>query len=199
MPNTIDDLLTVSARIRATRKNLAMSQKALAKLAGMSQSTVARVESDIVDLNPSYKTIYEITEALSNYAAGGAQKGGLLGKRAHEIMHRNLVSISPNDSAEKAMTIMKSNDYSQLAVFTKSKKVIGTITQKKLLEASTQHPDMRRVKVRDLLEAALPQVDKDTPLAKIKSMLENWDAVLVVEDGKIVGVITIYDVFRLLG
>ncbi len=200
MSIAIDSLEEMSLKIKNARKSLGLSQKALAKASGMSQSTIARTESDVKSLNPSYRTIYEMVEALNNHDTEERRKGNQLDfKKAYELMHKNIVYIYPEDTAEKALDLMKGGDFSQLAVFNKKKNVVGTIRQKRLLEVATQLPDrLGQIKVRELLDAALPQVDKNTPLSKIKPMLENWDAVLVVEESKIIGIITVYDVFKIL-
>jgi predicted transcriptional regulator len=46
------------------------------------------------------------------------------------------------------------------------------------------------------MKAPLPQIDKETEIIKIKPILENWDALLVVEGGKAIGIVTIYDILK---
>lgn len=200
MAIAVDTLEEMSLKIKNARKSLGISQKALAKASGMSQSTIARVETDVRSLNPSYSTMYEIIEALNNYDTEERRaKTSLDARQARELMHKQLVFLGPDDTAEKAMALMKENDFSQIPVVNKKQSVIGTVNQKRLLEVATQLPDrVGQIRVKDLLETSLPQVDKNTPLSKIKPMLESWDAVLVVEESKVIGIITVYDVFRIL-
>ncbi|MEM3744292.1 MAG: CBS domain-containing protein, partial [Candidatus Micrarchaeaceae archaeon] len=110
-----------------------------------------------------------------------------------------VIHVNPEDTAEKALEIMRKNDFSQLPVLNHRMGVVGTVYQKRLIsEMLSGKRNALDVPVKTLVEAALPQVDADTPIQKMKPILENWDAVLVSHDRKIVGIITIYDIFKIL-
>ncbi|MGC8587333.1 MAG: CBS domain-containing protein [Candidatus Micrarchaeia archaeon] len=184
-------------RIKNARKALGLSQKQLAKLAGVSQSEIARLEKEPNRLNPSYVTLFEIAEAIDNYA--GSDSDRLKSKKASDIMHRHISFVRPEESAYMAFTIMHSNDFSQLPVITHKGAPVGTVYQKKLLKIYMDNPSaFKRLKVGDVAEESLPQFDKNTPIIKLKPMLEQWDAVLVTENEKIIGIITVYDLFKAL-
>lgn len=198
MPTELDSLDSLSLRIKNTRKAVGLSQKGLAKLLGMSQSTIARLESDIVSLNPSYRTVYNVMEALHDASLGHGQSK-ILGKQSKEIMHSNIIYVRPEDSIEKAVRIMKENDFTQLPVLNHQRGVLGTVNEKRLLKTATESPEMiSRKKVKEILDPALPQVDEETEVARIRPILENFGAVLVMQGSKAVGIITIYDIMKLL-
>lgn len=194
----VEPLSSVSLKIKKTRKTVGISQKRLSKLAGMSQSTIARIESDIESLNPSYKTIYLVIDALQS-AMISDENSKILAKTSKDIMHKHPLYVKPDDTIEKALGIIKNYDFPQLPVLNERMGVVGTVSQKKLLTLATESPEaVSKTKVKELLEAALPQVDKNTEVSRLKPILENFDAVLVMDGSKAVGIITIYDILKLL-
>ncbi|MEM3638655.1 MAG: CBS domain-containing protein, partial [Candidatus Micrarchaeaceae archaeon] len=187
----------IAIRLRNMRRTLGLSQKRLAFISGVSQSEIARIEKDPEKLNPSYATIFAIFTALEDYRIKGSGDVQLV-KKASEIMHKHVIHVNPDDTAKKALEIMRKNDFSQLPVLNRRMGVVGTVYQKRLISAMLSgRSDALDVPVKTLLEPALPQVDADTPIQKIKPILENWDAILVSHDRKIVGIITIYDIFKI--
>ncbi|MEM0094536.1 MAG: CBS domain-containing protein [Candidatus Micrarchaeaceae archaeon] len=193
----MEDLDGIAIRLRNMRRTLGLSQKRLAFISGVSQSEIARIEKDPEKLNPSYATIFAIFTALEDYRIKGSGDVQLV-KKASEIMHKHVIHVNPDDTAKKALEIMRKNDFSQLPVLNRRMGVVGTVYQKRLISAMLSgRSDALDVPVKTLLEPALPQVDADTPIQKIKPILENWDAILVSHDRKIVGIITIYDIFKI--
>ncbi|MDE1851911.1 MAG: CBS domain-containing protein [Candidatus Micrarchaeota archaeon] len=198
MPYDIDDLETISSRIRSMRKALNVSQKSLASMLGLSQATVARVESDVKSLNPSYLTVFRIMEGL-NSLEKESERSAILRKKAHNIMHRNITSIRPTTTVARAISVIKDYDFPQIPVIDAGGTPVGTVYQRDLLSIATRSPEsVNEMRIRDVMEPALPQVAKDTDVLKLKSVLENWSAVLVVDKGKVVGIVTIYDVLKLV-
>jgi predicted transcriptional regulator len=198
MEMQLESLDSVSNKIKNMRRTLGISQKELADLVGLSQSTIARIETDIMSLNPSYSTVFEVIETLNN-ANKANPKTGLLNKKAYEIMHKKIVYASPNDTISKAIGIIREYDITQLPILNSEKNVIGTVYQKDLLDIVTSNPrGIGKMKVEEALKPALPQVDKNTDLTKLKPVLENWNAVIVTEKNKAIGIITIYDILQLL-
>ncbi len=196
--NDLEPLVSMSLKIKNTRKAVGLSQKKLSKLAGMSQSTVARLESDIVRLNPSYETVFRIMESLYDFQVS-EKNAGMINKPIKSIMQSRFIHVSPRDSVEKAVTLMKENDFTQLPVLNNSNSVVGTINEKRLLKLATESPvHPSRMKVSEILDPALPGFDEKTEILRIRSILENFGAVLVLREGKAVGIITIYDILKFL-
>src|SRR3989338_2174578 len=94
-------------KIGEIRRVLGLTQSKLAKLSGVSQSLIAKIESRKID--PAYSKVIAIFEALEN-----RKKQSKEGKKAKEIMTHGIVGIAPTDNLEKAMKIMRSKDISQL-------------------------------------------------------------------------------------
>jgi predicted transcriptional regulator len=195
----LEPLDAVSSSIRRLRTAAGISQKKLARMSGLSQSTIARIERDIVRLNPSYQTIFTVMDVLRETSATSAT-GYLLRKRSGEIMHRDIVSLRPEDTLEKAIGVIKDYDFPQLPVISGTHAIVGTVSQNKILAIATQNPEkIPLLRIREVMDEALPRVGPNTEVAKLKPILENFNAVLVVEGSKAVGIITIYDVLKLLG
>ncbi len=198
MASAIDSLQSTSLKIRNTRKGLGISQKELADRLGLSQSTIARLESDIEDLNPSYKNVYAVVSALEATAARNSNSR-ILEKTAADIMHRKIVYVTPDDTIGRAVKIIKDYDFPQIPVLNRKLEEVGTVRQKRLLSIATDYPEkISTTKIRDIIEPSLPQVSKYTEVSKIKLMLDNFDAVLVMDKGKVVGIITIYDILKMV-
>ncbi|MDE1859497.1 MAG: CBS domain-containing protein, partial [Candidatus Micrarchaeota archaeon] len=114
-----------------------------------------------------------------------------------EIMHRHIVFIRPENSVADAISVFTDYDFQQLPVLDSERRVVGTIYQKDLLSIATQSPDLvKKRPVGSVMKAPLPQIDKNTEIMKIKPILENWDAIIVTENGKAIGIVTIYDILK---
>lgn len=194
MEARIPSLEQVSAEIRAARKAAGMSQKRLARACGLSQSTIARMETGISELNPSYRSVFYVIEALGSGPAG---RHRMMGRSAQEIMHRRIIYVKPDTSVLDAVEVFKDYDFPQLPVLDSSRHVVGTVYQKDLLNAATQNPELvRRRRVASIMRASLPQVDRGSEIAGLKPALEVSGAVVVVDGGRAVGIITIYDMLK---
>ncbi|MHB1830385.1 MAG: CBS domain-containing protein [Candidatus Micrarchaeaceae archaeon] len=191
----IATLEQVSSDVRERRRALGMTQKRLAKMCGFSQSTVARMETDIISLNPSYQSIFYIMDALDR--SNGTGHGEIMSRTAKEIMHKKIICVKAEDSLFETIEIFKDYDFPQLPVLDNSGHVIGTVYQRDLLNTAMQAPDMvKRKAVSGIMRASLPQVDKESELTRLKPILESAGAVIVADKGKAVGIITIYDILK---
>ena len=188
---SLDDIDTISSKIRSVRIMLGISQARLAKEADVSQSTIARLEKECRKLNPSYSMVYSIVNAL-NRISSGEQTIDQVGVK--DLMHSRLIFVKPTDSIKKAIMIMKENDYSQIPVM-ENGKVLGTVYQKDLIGFAS-NPTKANIKVREVMGVPLPEIDENAKVGMIKSVLESWGAVIVKRKDKAVGIFTIYDLFK---
>jgi len=188
---SLDDIDTISSKIRSVRIMLGISQARLAKEANVSQSTIARLEKECRKLNPSYSMVYSIVNAL-NRISSGEQTIDQVGVK--DLMHSRLIFVKPTDSIKKAIMIMKENDYSQIPVM-ENGKVLGTVYQKDLIGFAS-NPTKANIKVREVMGVPLPEIDENAKVGMIKSVLESWGAVIVKRKDKAVGIFTIYDLFK---
>jgi len=105
-----------------------------------------------------------------------------------------MIAVTLNDPIAKAVELMRKYDVSQLPVIEEGH-VLGTIyddtVMKKLLtrEASLSQPSQ------EAMDAALPSLDSKTDISELyKQLTAGHNAVVVVRDGKAIGVLTKMDV-----
>ena len=80
----------------------------------------------------------DILKALSPYAdTAGADAHALntLKRKAHQIMTRRVVTISPEDSVEEAATMMLERGFNCMPVMERSGAVIGMVTKTDILKS----------------------------------------------------------------
>jgi len=181
----IKDVL-VADDLRRMRKNAGITQKKLAERAGVSQSLIARIEKGAVD--PRLSTVQKIMRALIVLS----QK-----KIARDIMHKPVVIISANEKIRKAVEVMRKYNISQLPV-TNQDEIIGSIQETTIIEALLVSKDSTKVfdeNVANIMETGFISVNSLTPLEHVLALLSKGrSAVLVEDEGKIVGIITKIDV-----
>lgn len=197
MHTQIESLESVSSAIRTGRKAAGLSQGELAKRCDLSQSMISRLEGDIKKLNPSYAVVYDVFCRLSD-AIASSDKQSMLMKTAAEVMHRNVVVLDVHDSIDKAIRIIKNHDFAYIPVIDGTGAVVGTVYQKDLLDIATQKTGtVSKIEVNSIIAPPLPQIDGNTRVASIKPLLEAFGSVLVMRRGRLIGIITAYDVLQL--
>ncbi len=185
----------MSETIRQMRRSQGISQKELSRRCGLSQSTIARVETDPVRLNPSYMSLFGIMEALSSPASDHGLE--MLSKTAGQMMHKKVIYVRPGSPISEAISLFKEYDFQLIPVLDNLRRVVGTVYQKDLLGLATQQPDIAGKRdVSTVMKAGLPQIDKNSELTSFKPLLEVSGAVIVAEKGRAVGIITIYDIIK---
>ncbi len=177
--------------IAKKRKILGLTQKQLAKLAGVSQSLIAKLEAN--KINPSYDKVKAIFDALESLEIRTEL-------HANDVFHNTVIGIQRNEPLSKAVKLMMDYGYSQLPVFD-GENVVGSVSEKTVLEQMASGKDFTQISqlhVEDVMEEGFPQVGKKTPLKLISNLLHVYPAVLVSERGKAVGIITKADLLKVL-
>ncbi len=177
--------------IKNMRKKRRINQSELAKAAHVSQSMIARIEAGKVD--PSYSKIRRIFNALES--AGSGQKMSV-----KDVMNRKTITIPAGKTVKEAAGIMKKNNISQMPVVDAGL-VVGAISEKTILEKFANSRDMDELatmRVQEIMERGFPQLDKDSPIDVVSMLLEYNNAVLVMDIGRAVGIITRSDMLKLL-
>jgi len=173
------------------RRELNLSQHALAREAGVSQSLIAKMERGRI--HPSYESVKKIYEAL--IAVHSRRNRNL---KAKDICQRKVVSVDPDATVEEASKRMQNGNYSQLPVLSDGK-IVGSISEDiivSLLGRGTRFNTIRKMKVREIMEDAFPQVDENMDIQIIASLLQIRKAVLVVKHGEMIGIITKADLLN---
>lgn len=174
--------------IRRRRKKLGITQKKLAENLNVSQPLIARIEAGSID--PKLSLVKKILSALE------MMEGNITAKN---IMHSPVRSVSPQTSLKDVVEMMRSDGISQMPVISSSNRVIGSINESTVVRTILSRGfDAGELKVKDCLEDAFPLVSPDEGLESISKMLLNAQALLVVEEDGITGIITKHDVMKAL-
>ena len=180
---TIEDL-------KKTRKNARITQKKLAEKAGVSQSLIARIEKGAVD--PRLSTVQKIMRALIILSET---------KAAKDIMSGPVIMVESKEKIRNAVKLMRENNVSQLPVIIDGK-VIGSIQESTIIEKLLQSRDSEQIfneNVETIMETGFATVNPSIELEEILALLSKGrSAVLVVDMGKVVGIITKIDVVSTL-
>lgn len=173
-------------RIGKLRKQLGLTQKQLADLAGVSQSLIAKIESGKID--PAYSKVMQILGALEDEQNRGK-------KTVREIMSVGLASVSPGDHIADAIKLMREKDISQLPVL-EGGKCIGSLSESDIVELVAAHADLKKPLVREVMKESFPIIPANSLVDVAASLLKHYPAVLVEKDGRPAGIITKADLFK---
>jgi predicted transcriptional regulator len=177
--------------IARKRRQLGLRQAELAKLAGVSQSLVAKLESGKIDSSyTKVKTIFDVFDRLEAKTKIQEEK----------VVPNEIISVQKDEPISEVVRLMKEHDYSQIPVFN-GKQSVGNISEKTILRQILAGKDLAqisKVPIEEVMEEAFPQVGEDAPLSLISSLLQTYPAVLVAKNGIVQGIITKADLLRMI-
>jgi len=169
--------------IKSLREEHGYSQAELAKLAGVSQAHIAKIESEKVD--PRLSTVNRIMDVLIRNRRKPI---------CRSIMNKNIISADLDDPVLKLITTMKRTGISQVPVFRNGKN-IGSVREATIIHNA--HRKLKALQVKDIIDEPFPVVNASDPAEVLPGLLECHPAVLVSEKGKIKGIITKSDLLRI--
>ena len=175
--------------LKARREMLGLRQTEVAGLAGISQSMVARIEAGSVD--PRVSTLSRIVQVLN-----AAEKPRMI---ASQVMHSPVLSVAPDDTIARAVDIMDQKNISQLPVISDGVPV-GCISESAIVGAIEAGSTGRNqdIEVKKFMEPGFPAVPPDMDIDTVVRILQKHHAVLVMEEGRVRGVITKHDILSLI-
>lgn len=176
-------MMITGGMIRRMRTEAGISQTELAKLAGISQAHIAKIENERVD--PRLSTVNKILFVLSK------SKRIVLCK---DIMNRHIVSAKTDTPITRIISLMKSSGISQVPIM-RGRVQAGSIRESTLIRNSDRN--LRALKAGDMLDKPFPTVDAEDPVEMLPPLLDFHSAVLVTERGRIRGIITKSDLLEL--
>ena len=176
--------------LRAMRKKLGLTQAEVAKAAGVSQPLVARIENGSVD--PRLSTYTAVLEAVNR----AERKGVLLS----EVMTTPVASVRATDTVSAAIRTMRELEISQLPVLGKGVPV-GSLSDRQVVHALGEAQDaeqLARRTVGDIMGPPFPVAAPDMSVDQAARLLEDQPAILVMERGKLVGIVAKADLLALV-
>ncbi len=176
--------------IKKRRLQLDLNQAELAKLAGVSQSLVAKLESGKLD--PSFSNAMKLFDALEREEKKSERV-------AREILNDRVCIVGQGDRVAAAIQLMKSNGISQIPVLNNGV-IVGSISEKiileKMMEFNMNISDFSNLKISEVMGNSFPTVDEDCPLSILSSLLRRNEAVLVLRRADVIGIVSKADLFR---
>ncbi len=170
--------------IKEIRKKIGLTQGQLSKKAGVSQSLIAKIEAGRLD--PTYNKAQKIFQALDELTKTSELK-------AEDVMTKKIVSVEPSSPIKDIIKKMRKYSISQMPVLDKEK-IIGYLSESSVLEALMQ--DKKNIQAKDIMQGNLSTVDKNASVGLLSSLLKFYPMVLVVEKGKLLGIVTKSDIIR---
>ena len=171
--------------LRERRNELGLTQSDLAERADVSQPLIARIEGG--DVDPRLSTLRRIVNALQE------AEGGLL--RARDLMNSPIVSVEPDASVRETTELMDERGYSQVPVI-RDGTPLGLIGTSEIRQRSDEEDNVGELPVAEVMHEGISSVEPDTPIDAVDAHLDHNDAVLVVEGGETIGIITEADIAR---
>ena len=122
--------------------------------------------------------------------------GQLLARRAKGAPE--LVSVAPAAQVRQALNLMATWSVSQIPVLDDGD-CIGGLTESTLMTRALDQPSMLDRPVREVMDAPFPVVDAAFPTDRLAPMLTRENpATLVQQDGKLIGIVSRYDLLQQL-
>ena len=169
--------------LKKMREEVAMTQEQVARLAGISQAHVAKIENEKV--NPRLSTVNKIMSILKSNKT----------LKCNSLATKRVIYVKPEDSVNHAVKLMKANDVSQLPVIDKGF-CVGSISDKTIIR--NLDGISSSTKVREVMEKPFPTINCGEDMEVVKTLLEYHPAILVTEGREIKGILTKSDLFDLL-
>lgn len=171
------------SEIKHIRKKLGLTQSELAKQSGVSQSLITKVEAGLLD--PSFSNAKKIFNALESLGKKKEMK-------AEEVMETKIIPANPEETPAEVVKKMKKHEISQLPVV-ENDSVVGLVSESVLLGAMIEN---RKGRIREIMADAPPTVSKSASVSVVSDLLKHYPIVVVVEKGRLKGVITRSDLLR---
>jgi predicted transcriptional regulator len=167
--------------MRRWRRALGLTQAELARRAGVSQPLIARIEKGSVD--PRLSTLRSILGAMAS-----AERDTV---RLKDVMSSPVVTVKASDPVSKAVEVMRHHGFSQVPVVHRGLPV-GSVNERGIvhhLHGARDPRSLEHLPVREIMGPSFPLVDPETPVDTVVGMLEAHSAVLVMERGRLIGIL----------
>ena len=175
------------------RRALGLSQARLARLAGVSQSAVTKIERGLT--NPSYGVVKRLLECLDAERARTEREATVA-----DVRSRRLIAVAPGSRLEEAVGAMRQHKFSQLAVLD-GPSPVGSLSERtitNLILAGKKPSEFSRIRVRDVMEPPFPTLDERAPVYLAAGLLQHYAAVLATHRGEVLGIVTKSDLLKLV-
>lgn len=170
--------------IKYLRKKFNLTQLKLAKLSGVSQSMIAKIEAG--RLEPTFSNAKKIFTVLNSLT----EEKDLIAK---DFIKNKIISVNSTTKLKEVIKKMKSYNISQLPVIN-SGVLVGLISESIILE--NLFSNKTAILVEDVMCDPPPSVSVNTSIRIISNLLKSFQMVVINKKGKLLGVITKSDLIQ---
>lgn len=173
------------SQLKQIRRLLNITQSDFARIAKVSQSMIAKIESGKID--PSYSNVKKISEAIERMKHEEEPS-------VKEIMIKKVITADAKDLIKDGIKLFNKYGISQLPVL-KNSKIAGILYESTLLEKATE-PDFAKITAEDAMVECPPTVSEDTKVSAVSNLLKYFPVVLVTKKGELTGIVTKADILK---
>ena len=174
--------------LKHLRQSADLTQMQLARLSGVPQSVISKIEKGKTD--PSYSHV----QALFDYFASMQKTKE---KTAADLMSTVVVSLKPSDPVSLAIALMKKHSISALPVLSEGR-AVGHVSEDTILHHLAEGRAVSSWPCSRIMDEPLARISPNTPAEVVRTMLMHARAVLVTKGEKAVGIITKADLLKLM-
>lgn len=176
-------------KIGELRRRLGLTQSELARLSGVSQSLIAKLEAGKIDI--AYSKAVAIFTALENRLTVQKHRAA-----AKDIMTPGIIFAKPSDNLDSVMNLMRKNAISQLPVVSDGKP-LGSISDEAFVDWMVKYgPRISKIQAREVMGEGFPTIPENSSIEAITELLKFYKALLVKRGGEIAGIITKSDLIK---
>ena len=122
--------------------------------------------------------------------------GDVVGNKARALP--TLLSVEVGQPLRRALTLVEQHNITQIPVF-KDREPVGTLYDSEILKTVIADPGAIERPVEQWMDAPLPVVRSDEPIERVTQLLASRNpAVLVRDDGSVVGILTRFDMLQFI-
>jgi len=169
--------------LKKMREQAGLTQEQLAKTVGITQAHIAKIESEKV--NPTLSTINKIMSVLETNKK----------IKCKDLLTKSLISLKSDDTVNYAAKLMREKDISQIPII-ENERCVGSLSDKTIVRNLSSISSSTKVK--EFMDDPFPVISCNDDVNIVKTLLEYHQAVLVSENGKIIGILTKSDLLNLL-
>ncbi len=188
-------MLPEVGEIKRRRKALGLTQGELADKANISRTSLVKLELGEADLRYSkVKEIFDTIEYLEDRRSSGSSFQGTLG----DIHNQAIEFASVDDILRSVSSKMIQTSFSQFPV-KDGETIVGSITEMGINKAIDERgKDAIEQRVGDFLEEPFPIIGINIPVSTVRILLRKVQAILTIEKGSVVGIVTNQDLYKKL-
>jgi cystathionine beta-synthase len=112
---------------------------------------------------------------------------------------QKLITIEPSQSVSEAVDVMRKYDIEHIPVVNPAGEMVGSISEGGLFQNVFTNPDLKTEKIERIMEKAFPVVAFDTPLERLRTLINKENgAVLAKDESGNYQIVTKYDIIQAL-